>query len=227
MHLSSFHIRHLPPRLLHKKLHSCTSIAQPVQNHSAKCVAAHASSDDVNPSTNVPAPRIRTPRPASRIATDRPDKQRPEDNPDLDDLVLDDAYYEEMGISREDVMEQLAWDPADVDPESYDIGDRPGSSHRPGSRQLLQGDDANDVEVQQPMGNSSSWADDRFGGGMGGMTLEEMGELSDDMPMDLREHLLSAEVYGPPVSSCPLKPQTLNHQIEVLTALHSHPCSLL
>ncbi|MEW5310375.1 MAG: hypothetical protein WDW38_002181 [Sanguina aurantia] len=105
-----------------------------------------------------------TPRPASRIATDRPDRQRPEDNPDLDDLVLDDAYYEEMGISREDVMEQLAWDPADVDPESYDIGDRPGSSHRPGSRQLLQGDDADDVEVQQPMGNSSSWADDRFGG---------------------------------------------------------------
>lgn len=155
-------------------------------------------------------PRRKIQRPASRIATDRPDQQRPEDNPDLDDLVLDDAYYEEMGMSREDVLEQLAWDPADVDPESYDINDSPGSSSRPGSRQLERDRDGGDqdVEVQVPVGGSnSSWADDKFGGGMGGMTLEEMGELSDDMPMDLREHLLSAEVYGPPVSSCCIQPE--------------------
>lgn len=213
MQLSCAHLKHLLPRQNIKSQYPCIVFVQPPQSHAARSLITRAVSDaHLTPkstetaATTSAGSQRKMERPASRIATDRPDQQRPEDNPDLDDLVLDEAYYEEMGLTSEDVMEQLAWDPADVDPESYDIDDRPGSRPRPGSRQPRQDldDDDQDVEVQIPMGSSNSnWADGKFEGGMGGMTLEEMGELSDDMPMDLREHLMNADVYGPPVScSC-------------------------
>lgn len=50
------------------------------------------------------------------------DVQRPEDNPSIDDIVLDDAYYREMGISPEEVAEsRRLLEASEVDPEGQEL----------------------------------------------------------------------------------------------------------
>ena len=40
----------------------------------------------------------------------------PVDNPDFDDLELNDEYYRDMGMTKEDIEEQTAFQASDVDP---------------------------------------------------------------------------------------------------------------
>ncbi len=50
------------------------------------------------------------------------DVPRPEDNPSIDDIVLDDAYYREMGISPEEVAEsRRLLEASEVDPEGQEL----------------------------------------------------------------------------------------------------------
>lgn len=41
---------------------------------------------------------------------------------DFDDLVLDDGYYREIGITREEAEEQRQASASDIDPEGFDFG---------------------------------------------------------------------------------------------------------
>ncbi|GIL58408.1 hypothetical protein Vafri_13539, partial [Volvox africanus] len=68
-----------------------------------------------------PQPRGSNPR--FRLLPEDPnDRQLPEDNPSLDDIVLDEQYYREMGLTEEEVQEAL-WqlDATEVDPEGTNL----------------------------------------------------------------------------------------------------------
>ncbi|EFJ48355.1 hypothetical protein VOLCADRAFT_90942 [Volvox carteri f. nagariensis] len=69
-----------------------------------------------------PQPYNRKPR--FRLLPEDPnDRQRPEDNPSLDDIVLDEQYYKEMGLTKEEVWEALRQlDATEVDPEGVNLG---------------------------------------------------------------------------------------------------------
>ncbi|GLI61119.1 hypothetical protein VaNZ11_003392, partial [Volvox africanus] len=68
-----------------------------------------------------PQPRGSKPR-FRLLPEDLNDRQLPEDNPSLDDIVLDEQYYREMGLTEEDVQEAL-WqlDATEVDPEGLNL----------------------------------------------------------------------------------------------------------
>ncbi len=81
-----------------------------------------------------PQPRPKQPqpppqRPYAGLPIDRDAITTVEDNPDFDDLILDDALYQELGITREELEEQRTATDADlVDPQGFNLGLEDASS---------------------------------------------------------------------------------------------------
>ncbi len=94
------------------------SHTMPVPTHALQpyaCVLESARPPQYRNALHTPSRQRRNTSKVHALSSKFPDND-PVDNPDFDDLVLDDEYYKEMGMTQADIEAQMAFKASDVDP---------------------------------------------------------------------------------------------------------------